>query len=137
MFVRERFEFSNRIFWVLKSDWFLEENVIDVDVLLIVEIDYVVCTFCIEGTDVVCDVVCNVERELEDIVLTLLVYVDCTDYIKDEETTISSSFSFSSSTSTLVNGINYIYTKSDVSSISIILLAVSYRICTISKSIES
>ena len=102
MFIRERFEFSNRI-------------------------------FCTGGADVVC----NVRRELENVVLTLLVYIDCTDCTGDEETTISSLFSSSSLTSTSVNGIDYVYVKSNVSSIFTILSTISYRIYLISKSIES
>jgi hypothetical protein len=118
---------------VLKLDWFLEDDTVNTNTLLAVEIDCIVYTFYVEGADVVS----NIKRWLEGVVLTLLVCVDYVDYIEDEETTISSLFSSSLLTSTLVSEINYIYIKSDVSSISIILSVVLYRIYVISRSAKS
>ena len=71
MFVRERFKSSDRIFWVLKSDWFLEGDV-DVGTLFVVEIDCIVYTYYVEESEVISDV----RRRLDDVIERKLKRVD-------------------------------------------------------------
>ena len=104
--------------------------------MFIIEINYIVYISYVKETDVVFNVVYNVEKELKNVVLTLLTCIDYTDYIKDEETTISSLFS-SLLTSTLTNKFDYIYVKSNILNTFIILSVISYRIYVISISIKS
>ena len=64
----------------------LKDDLINVDTLLIVKLNYVVRIFYIKEVDIVY----NVKRELKNVVLTLLIYIDYIDYIKDKITIISS-----------------------------------------------
>ena len=111
--------------------------------MFVVEINCVVCTYCIKESGIVSDVKRRlddvIERKLErvDIVLifelglTLTDYEDCIDCTEDEESSISSIFS------SLVNEFDCVYVKCDVSSISMTWSVISYRICSISRSAGS